>query len=161
MSMHKPPPPMHVVALSIIIGWLKDWRVELALSSSIVFVAGALLLLLPAPLHTAELPKHQEAGPQVVTVDARGTAPAALARLVPGKLPGPIPGQRLPPCDRIFEREFNGGCWLPLAVEECPAERGGFMHEGKCYLRALAPARQPSSGEPNSRGVAEPSSPGR
>lgn len=157
--MPKPTPPMRVVVAALILGWLKGWRVELALSSAIIFTAATLLLLLPASLHEAERrtpPAGAEERPQVMTVDMRGPAQAVLARSLPGKLPPPISTQRKPPCDPTFEREFNGGCWLPLAVEECPAERGGFLHEGKCYLRALAPARQPSSGEPNTRGVADP-----
>jgi hypothetical protein len=154
--MPKPPPPMRVVAVSLIFDWLKDWRVELALSGAIVLTAATLVLLMPAPLEEAAKASPGGARPQSMTVDARGTAPAVLARLAPGKLPPPVAGQRKPPCHPIFEKEFSGGCWLPLAVEECPAESGGHLHEGKCYLRALAPARQPSSGEPSTRGVAEP-----
>jgi hypothetical protein len=153
--MPKPPPPMRVVAVSLIFDWLKDWRVELALSGAIVLTASTMLLLLPAPLHDGDS-GAVPADPQAMTVDARGTAPAVLVRFVPGKLPPPVAGQRKPPCHPIFEKEFSGGCWLPLAVEECPAESGGHLHEGRCYLRALAPARQPSSGEPSTRGVAEP-----
>ena len=157
MSMPKPTPPMRFLAVSLILSWLKDWRVELACTVPIALVAAAIILVLPAPLHeAAPSPAPEAPRPQEMTVDARGTAPAVLVRLLPGKLPPPVAGQRKPPCDPIFEREFSGGCWLPLAVEECPAERGGFLHEGKCYLRALAPARQPSSGEPNTHGVAAP-----
>lgn len=152
-----PKAPFHFVAVAVLWSWLKDWRVEIALSSSIVLGAAAFLLLLPAPLHESELPEPELAHPpQGMTVDARGAAPAVLARVLPGKLPPPLSTQRKPPCHAIFEKEFSGGCWLPLAVEECPADSGGFLHEGKCYLRALAPARLPSSGEPNTRGAAAP-----
>jgi hypothetical protein len=146
---------MRAVAVSLILDWLKDWRVELALSGAIAFTAATLLLLMPAPLEEAARPVSGEPRPQSMTVDARTSVPAVLVRLVPGNLPPPVAGQRKPPCHPIFEKEFSGGCWLPLAVEECPAESGGHLHEGKCYLRALAPERQPSSGEPSTRGVAE------
>jgi hypothetical protein len=67
-----------------------------------------------------------------------------LARPLPEK---PFPGQRQPPCTPRVEAVLRGACWVVLETKP-PCGNNAFDWEGKCYLPALNPARQPTSNTP-------------
>lgn len=84
-------------------------------------------------------------------------APYPLVMATLGRLPDGVDTQRKPPCDPDAEEAIGGWCWIPLAVEKCPTDKGkAFEHNGKCYLRALRAARSPTTGEPRPFPVAGP-----
>jgi hypothetical protein len=143
-------------------------RVRLTVPQFVALVGMALVIGLPlaasylagqesVAVRPAPAPLEEEPVPQVWATD---TAPSfgMLARTLPGKLPPADPRQRRPPCDPDMEEAIDGVCWVPLALAHCPVEKGkAFEHNGKCYGRALQPARVPSTGEPRqSAGIAAP-----
>lgn len=135
------------------------------LSSSVLLVATAALL--QRPPRAPSSPPENPCPPQSYATDSGADALAALADWVPGKLPEKLdPRQRRAPCDADLEVTIavNGVnlCWIPLALEKCPEAKGkAWMHEGRCYGRALEPEkppeRPPTSQEPTrAPGVADP-----
>jgi hypothetical protein len=73
-----------------------------------------------------------------------GKAPT-LGRPLPEK---PFPGQRQPPCTPRVETVLRGACWVGVIDMKPPCGNNAFDWEGKCYIPALNPARQPTSNTP-------------
>lgn len=64
-----------------------------------------------------------------------------------GKVTGPLPGQKKPPCEPRLEREVAGACWVPhLERPPCPA--GYLEGAGMCLAPVRAAKRQPTSVTP-------------
>jgi serine/threonine-protein kinase len=59
--------------------------------------------------------------------------------------PGPLPGQRLPPCKRP-QIELNGGCWIQVGSEAPPCVESTYEWKKRCYVPFFAPPRPSTSG---------------
>jgi hypothetical protein len=71
-------------------------------------------------------------------------ARSGIRKVVPEK---PLPGQRLPPCEKP-EIELNGGCWVQWVDMSPPCRTRFYEWKGKCYLAVLEPPRSPTSDPP-------------
>lgn len=139
--------------------------VTLFLSAPSVVLVVLALSAAPGMVGAAMALMHQEApalppGPMDERWTAGTGSVASLSLMVVrGALPPPDPRQKRAPCDpEVGEEEFNGVCWIRLAVEKCN-EKKAYPHNGKCYWRALRPAplpREPTTGEPRPLGIADP-----
>jgi serine/threonine protein kinase len=72
------------------------------------------------------------------------SARGGIRKVLPDK---PLPGQRLPPCEKP-EIELNGGCWVHWADMSPPCRGRFYEWKGKCYLAPLEPTRPPTSDPP-------------
>jgi eukaryotic-like serine/threonine-protein kinase len=75
----------------------------------------------------------------------QGDSVPTLARPLPEK---PFPGQRQPPCIPRVETVLRGACWVCVNDMKPPCGNNAYEWEGKCYIPALNPARQPTASPP-------------
>jgi hypothetical protein len=65
--------------------------------------------------------------------------------------PGPLPGQKVPPCDAgLYEEALGGGCWTWVGAAKPPCGRL-FRSGDRCYRPIAADPKKPvggASGEP-------------
>jgi len=71
-------------------------------------------------------------------------ARSGIRKVVPDK---PLPGQRLPPCEKP-EIELNGGCWLHWGDMSPPCRTRFYEWKGKCYVAVWEPPRSPTADPP-------------
>jgi serine/threonine protein kinase len=63
--------------------------------------------------------------------------------------PGPMNGQKRPPCTERGEIEINGGCWvMPSGAETPPCGGNKYEYEERCYVPIFISERVPTSDEP-------------
>jgi serine/threonine protein kinase len=76
--------------------------------------------------------------------EPQGGRASTLTRPLPEK---PFPGQRQPPCIPRIEAVLLGVCWVVLDAKP-PCGNAAYEWEGKCYIPAISPPRQPTSNPP-------------
>ncbi|WP_075005137.1 serine/threonine-protein kinase [Stigmatella aurantiaca] len=59
----------------------------------------------------------------------------------------PLPGQRLPPCER-YTVEIHGGCWAQVSGAVSPCSASMYEWKKACYLPLIAPSRPSTSDTP-------------
>jgi serine/threonine protein kinase len=64
-----------------------------------------------------------------------------------GKLKGPLPGQRKPPCP-YGEEAIRGGCWFMRPDMKPPCGTGYYEWDRGCYVPIFVQQRQPTSDPP-------------
>lgn len=116
---------------------------------------------MPAVAEAMPEAERPDAGP-VAVGDSFLTAPRSIVEApsgwkvikedVPDK---PFPGQSKPDamgrCPRKGQVIINGGCWVPLALDDEACVENGYLHQGRCYSPAFPPRRQPTSTPQDSR----------
>lgn len=104
---------------------------------------GALLLLGAFLLHRPRAAAPLASAEDVVwATDVREWGPGELR--IGGKVTGPLPDQKRPPCEPRAERELVGACWEPhLERPPCPA--GYLEGAGMCLKPVRAAQRLPTS----------------
>ncbi len=132
----------------------------LVAAGGVLMAAGGLLHALLGPSSSEGVRRHE----QVARASAQDGDTAALGEagltepLTPPEPsvsqkpisapvpPGPLPGQRVPPCKKP-EVEINGGCWIPVAGESPPCVERTYEWRKQCYMPFMAPPRPSTSGE--------------
>jgi serine/threonine protein kinase len=69
--------------------------------------------------------------------DSQALTEDPLPELVPGQIRPDAAGR----CPHKLQVALNGGCWVPIAAEECEAA-GGQVFKSRCYVPAMTSKRQ-------------------
>jgi hypothetical protein len=70
---------------------------------------------------------------------------AGVARDMPTK---PFPTQARAPCQKRFEEEIHGGCWVMLGKLKPPCGNDGYEWKGACYWPSVPPKPPPNAVTP-------------
>ncbi|HEX8699316.1 MAG TPA: AarF/UbiB family protein, partial [Myxococcaceae bacterium] len=86
----------------------------------------------------------------MASVSPAGTPPSSGSGFTRQVLDGPLPGQKLPPCNKRGAVVIKGGCWVVIEGSgKPPCGPGDYEHEDRCYFPLLINAeRVPTSDDP-------------